>query len=93
MAGYEVSPELLERTRGTLDGGVKGLEGIADQPAPGIDAGESTPTVAETLGALLEASAGVLAGVQEMAGDVQATRDGYLSNDDAAAELFGRPGQ
>lgn len=93
MPGYEAPPELLERMRGTLDNGTKGLEGVANAQPPGIDAGESTPTAAETLGMLLEASAGVLAGVQKMADDVQATRDEYVNNDDAAADLFRGPGR
>ncbi|TDD91975.1 hypothetical protein E1202_04380 [Saccharopolyspora karakumensis] len=93
MAGIEVPPELLERVRGILDGGTRSLEGVAESQPPGVDAGESTPTVAETLGLLMQASAGVLGGVQQMAGDVQATGDTYLNNDDAAADLFGRHGQ
>lgn len=93
MTGIEVPPELLERVRGILDGGTRNLEGVAQSQPPGINAGESTPTVAETLGLLMQASAGVLAGHQQMAADVQATHDTYLNDDDAAAGLFGRKGQ
>lgn len=93
MAGIDVPPELLERVRGILDGGARGLEDIADSQPPGIDAGESTSTVAETLGLLLQSSAGALAGVQQLATDIQVTRNTYLNNDDAAADLFGGQGQ
>lgn len=91
--GITAPPELFERLRGTLDGGTDSLNEVAASQPPGINAGESTPPVAETLGKLLEASAGVLAGTQEMAADVQATRDTYLNNDGAAAGLFRRHGQ
>ncbi|WP_460957026.1 hypothetical protein [Parasphingorhabdus pacifica] len=90
MAGIDVPPELLERMRGILDGGAHGLEDIANSQPPGIDAGESTSTVAETLGLLMQSSAGALAGVQQMTNDVQVTRETYLNNDEAAANLFGR---
>ena len=93
MAGIDVPPELLERVRGILDGGTGSLESVAESEPPGIDAGESTPTMSETLGLLMQASAGVLAGAQQMTADVQATRDTYLNNDDAAADVFSRHGQ
>ncbi|RRO15437.1 hypothetical protein EIL87_15345 [Saccharopolyspora rhizosphaerae] len=91
--GITAPPELFDRLRGTLDGGTQGLNGLAQAAPPGANAGESTPPLVETLGKLLEASAGVLAGTQAMAADVQTTRDAYLNNDDAAADLFRRGGQ
>lgn len=91
MARIEVPPELLERLKGTVGSGSRELETLGDSDPPGINAGESTPPVAETLGQLLQATAGVLKGVQQMATDIQATRETYLSNDDAAADLFTSP--
>lgn len=91
--GIKAPPEFFDRLRSTLDGGTQGLDALAQDPPPATNAGESTPPVVETLGKLLEASAGVLAGTQEMAADIQATRDTYLNNDDAAANLFRRGGQ
>ncbi|GAA2330112.1 hypothetical protein GCM10009854_01120 [Saccharopolyspora halophila] len=91
--GITAPPELFDRMHGTLDGGTQALRGLADAAPPGTDAGESTAPLVETLGKLLEASAGILAGTEEMATDVQAVRETYLNDDDAAAGLFRRGGQ
>lgn len=91
--GITAPPELFDRMRSTLDGGTQALRGLADAAPPGTNAGESTAPLVETLGKLLEASAGVLAGTEEMAADVHAARETYLSDDDAAAGMFRRGGQ
>lgn len=87
--GIDASRELLGKLQGVLDGGSDSLEDMGRSEPPGIDAGESTTTVAETLGQLLQASAGVAGGMKETAQDVQTASERYVNNDDAAADLFG----
>ncbi len=87
--GIDASRELLGQLRGILDGGTDSLDSMGRTEPPGIDAGESTSTVTETVGQLLQASAGVAGGMQETAQDVGTAGDRYMHNDDAAADLFG----
>ncbi len=90
--GIGASRDLLGRIEGTLETGTDRLEAIAGTPLPGVDAGGSTSTVAETLGLLLQASAGLAGGMAETAQDVHDASTQYMSDDGAAADLFGRIG-
>lgn len=79
-----------------MDGLATGLEDAAAnldtmEQAPMANAGESIAMVAEALGRLTQASAGVSGGLHESAEGIRASRDEYLRADEEAANGMPTP--
>ena len=83
MPGFDSSDE-MNAVASTLDDGVQALDDL-DQ-APMANAGESLGTVAQALGHLMQASAGVSSGLRKAANDVRGSRGRQVRDDEAARD-------
>jgi hypothetical protein len=73
----------------SLESGAGALDGIST--APVANAGESVGLVADTIGRLARASAGVSGGMHQAAEEVRAAKDEYLRIDDTGADGMPQP--
>lgn len=79
----------MEGLAASLDGGASGLDGVPQ--APFANTGESIGAVAEALGRLLGASAGVSGGLHQLSEEVRAAREDYLRSDGSAVDGMPQP--
>lgn len=81
MPGFDSSEEMTSVAT-TLEQGAQALDEL-DQ-APMANAGESVGIVAQSLGHLMQASAGVNGGLHKAADNVRSSRDQQVRDDDTA---------
>lgn len=81
-------PAAIARLAGELDTSLDRLK--AARPAPGTDAGPSTPAVTETVAQLMRAAAGLTQTTATAAGDLQTNKATYSNVEDHNTGLFNR---
>lgn len=84
MSDLEAFPEEMTGLASALDDAAGKLDAMGQ--APVANAGESIALVAELVGKLSQASAGVSAGLHHGADEIRASRDEYVRTDGAAAD-------
>lgn len=89
MADMRNNPAEMESLAAGLDAGVSSLDRMG--PAPVANAGESTGLVANAIGRLMLAAAGVSNGIHESADNVRAAGTEYHRTDGAGADGMPKP--